>query len=51
MNMYSLLETKPHATEEEVENHFDGNICRCTGCRELQYKCQRFRNFLLKMQR
>ena len=35
MNMYSLLQTNPHPTEEEIENHFDGNICRCTGYRPI----------------
>lgn len=35
MNMYSLLETNPHPTAEVIENHFDGNICRCTGYRPI----------------
>jgi xanthine dehydrogenase/oxidase len=35
MNMYSLLETNPRPTAEEIENHFDGNICRCTGYRPI----------------
>lgn len=35
MNMYSLLENNPKPTEEEIENYFDGNICRCTGYRPI----------------
>lgn len=35
MNMHSLLATKPGATPADVEAHFDGNICRCTGYRPI----------------
>eukprot|EP01114_Cavostelium_apophysatum_P000968 TRINITY_DN1083_c0_g1_i1.p1 TRINITY_DN1083_c0_g1~~TRINITY_DN1083_c0_g1_i1.p1 ORF type:complete len:1374 (-),score=383.49 TRINITY_DN1083_c0_g1_i1:31-4152(-) len=35
MNMYSLLENNPNPTETEIENHFDGNLCRCTGYRSI----------------
>jgi xanthine dehydrogenase/oxidase len=35
MNMHSLLATKPEATVADVEAHFDGNICRCTGYRPI----------------
>ena len=31
MSMYSLLKTNPKPTRKEVEDRFDGNICRCTG--------------------
>eukprot|EP00051_Salpingoeca_urceolata_P009950 m.120900 g.120900 ORF g.120900 m.120900 type:complete len:1312 (+) comp16518_c0_seq3:946-4881(+) len=35
MNMYSLLKDNPKPTPEQVEGHFDGNICRCTGYRPI----------------
>ncbi len=35
MNMYSLLQNNPKPTEKEIEDHFDGNICRCTGYRPI----------------
>jgi len=35
MNMYSALESNPSITAEEVEESFDGNICRCTGYRPI----------------
>jgi aerobic-type carbon monoxide dehydrogenase small subunit (CoxS/CutS family) len=28
MNAYSLLESNPTATAVDVENSFDGNLCR-----------------------
>ena len=31
MNMYSLLQSNPTPTQQEIESLFDGNICRCTG--------------------
>ena len=31
MNMRSLLLNNPQPKEQEVEDAFDGNICRCTG--------------------
>ncbi|XP_013383775.1 xanthine dehydrogenase/oxidase-like, partial [Lingula anatina] len=35
MSMYTLLRNKPKPTEEEVENIFQGNLCRCTGYRPI----------------
>ncbi|GFO23340.1 xanthine dehydrogenase/oxidase [Plakobranchus ocellatus] len=35
MNMYGLLHQKPNITAQEVEDNFDGNICRCTGYRPI----------------
>lgn len=29
MSAVSLLKSKPHPTEEEIEAHMSGNICRC----------------------
>ncbi|KAI8507313.1 hypothetical protein Bbelb_146930 [Branchiostoma belcheri] len=35
LNMYGLLNKKPQPSQQEVENHFDGHICRCTGYRPI----------------
>uniref|UniRef100_A0A0B7B2H5 FAD-binding PCMH-type domain-containing protein n=1 Tax=Arion vulgaris TaxID=1028688 RepID=A0A0B7B2H5_9EUPU len=35
MNMYGLLHQKPNITAQEIEDNFDGNICRCTGYRSI----------------
>lgn len=35
MSMYSLLASNPSATVQDIEDNFDGNICRCTGYRPI----------------
>ncbi|KAK3726979.1 hypothetical protein QZH41_014709, partial [Actinostola sp. cb2023] len=35
MNMYGLLKNNPTPSKQDVEDHFDGNICRCTGYRPI----------------
>eukprot|EP00026_Physarum_polycephalum_P000747 Phypoly_transcript_00748.p1 GENE.Phypoly_transcript_00748~~Phypoly_transcript_00748.p1 ORF type:complete len:1347 (+),score=177.55 Phypoly_transcript_00748:570-4043(+) len=35
MEMYSLLENNPNLTAQEIEDGFDGNLCRCTGYRPI----------------
>jgi len=35
MNMYGLLHQNPQITAQEVEDNFDGNLCRCTGYRPI----------------
>jgi hypothetical protein len=32
---YSLMEKKPDATMQEIEDVLDGNLCRCTGYRPI----------------
>ncbi len=31
MALNSFLHAHPNATKEEMEDSFDGNLCRCTG--------------------
>nr|XP_021506880.1 xanthine dehydrogenase/oxidase isoform X2 [Meriones unguiculatus] len=42
MSMYTLLRNQPEPTIEEIENAFQGNLCRCTGYRPI---LQGFRTF------
>nr|WGH49440.1 xanthine dehydrogenase [Tupaia chinensis] len=42
MSMYTLLRNQPSPTIEEIENAFQGNLCRCTGYRPI---LQGFRTF------
>jgi xanthine dehydrogenase/oxidase len=35
MNMCAFLENQPHPTKREIEDVFDGNLCRCTGYRPI----------------
>jgi aerobic carbon-monoxide dehydrogenase small subunit len=37
----SLLETQPHASEQEIRAYMDGNICRCTGYKPILAAIQR----------
>jgi xanthine dehydrogenase/oxidase len=38
MNMYSLLKENSKPTKQQIEQSFDGNICRCTGYRAILTK-------------
>ncbi|XP_075392187.1 xanthine dehydrogenase/oxidase [Tenrec ecaudatus] len=42
MSMYTLLRNQPEPTIEEIEDAFQGNLCRCTGYRPI---IQGFRTF------
>ena len=44
MNMYSFLAGREgkQATQAEIENIFDGNLCRCTGYRAILYGMRHF---------
>ncbi|CAG5134310.1 unnamed protein product, partial [Candidula unifasciata] len=35
MSMYTLLRNKPRPTQMEIQETFDGNLCRCTGYRPI----------------
>jgi xanthine dehydrogenase/oxidase len=35
MSMYALLRNNPLPSESEIEENFDGNLCRCTGYRPI----------------
>ncbi|HKS28347.1 MAG TPA: molybdopterin cofactor-binding domain-containing protein [Pyrinomonadaceae bacterium] len=35
MNMFTMLRNEPKPTQKEVEDRFDGHICRCTGFRPI----------------
>ena len=35
MSLYALLRNYPNPTKEQVEEAFDGNLCRCTGYRPI----------------
>ena len=35
MTMYSCLQNNPKPSRQQVEDSFDGNICRCTGYRPI----------------
>eukprot|EP01047_Picozoa_sp_COSAG01_P062785 COSAG01_NODE_8041_length_2945_cov_1.368236_1_plen_715_part_10 len=42
MAMMGLLAKNPKPSHQEVEDHFDGNICRCTGYRPILETMQGF---------
>ena len=42
MSLYALLRNKENPTELEVEEAFDGNLCRCTGYRPILDAAQSF---------
>ena len=35
MNTHAFLQSKPDATQQELEDIFGGNLCRCTGYRPI----------------
>ncbi|XP_048259665.1 xanthine dehydrogenase/oxidase-like [Haliotis rufescens] len=35
MSMYTLLRNSPRPTQEQIEDNFSGNLCRCTGYRPI----------------
>ncbi|XP_067668816.1 xanthine dehydrogenase/oxidase-like [Haliotis asinina] len=35
MSMYTLLRNNPQPTRQQIEDSFDGNLCRCTGYRPI----------------
>lgn len=47
VNMSALLDSNPTPTPAEVEQHFDGNICRCTGYRPI---LEAFQNLAAEVQ-
>ena len=35
MSVYALLQDNPHPSEQEIRRAISGNICRCTGYRQI----------------
>lgn len=35
MSLYAALDQRGALSEEEIEDAFDGNLCRCTGYRSI----------------
>ena len=35
MSMYSLMAANPSPSAQDIEDNFDGNLCRCTGYRPI----------------
>lgn len=44
MSLYALLRNNPKPTEAEIEEAFDGNLCRCTGYRSILTAAKTFCN-------
>ncbi|KAI9664340.1 MAG: hypothetical protein M1831_002273 [Alyxoria varia] len=44
MSLYALLRNQSNPSEHEVEEAFDGNLCRCTGYRPILDAAQTFSN-------
>ncbi|KAF0505921.1 putative xanthine dehydrogenase [Gigaspora margarita] len=44
MSLYSLLRNNPNPSEEEAEECFDGNLCRCTSYRPILDAAKMFAN-------
>lgn len=42
MSLYALLRNNPEPSEHDVEEAFDGNLCRCTGYRPILDAAQSF---------
>ncbi|CCX32154.1 Molybdopterin-binding domain of aldehyde dehydrogenase-domain-containing protein [Pyronema domesticum] len=42
MSLYALIRNNPTPTEHDVEEAFDGNLCRCTGYRPILDAAQTF---------
>lgn len=36
LNSYALIQNKPDATDDEIDEWLDSNICRCTGYQEIK---------------
>uniref|UniRef100_A0A672UX13 Xanthine dehydrogenase n=1 Tax=Strigops habroptila TaxID=2489341 RepID=A0A672UX13_STRHB len=47
MSMYTLLRNKPEPKMEDIEDAFQGNLCRCTGYRPILEGYRTFRNELV----
>jgi xanthine dehydrogenase/oxidase len=42
MNMFSMLQETPTPSAQQIEDRFDGNLCRCTGYRSILNAMQSF---------
>ncbi|KAJ5133771.1 MFS general substrate transporter [Penicillium atrosanguineum] len=42
MSLYALIRNDPNPSEQDVEEAFDGNLCRCTGYRPILDAAQSF---------
>ncbi|KAJ3223048.1 hypothetical protein HK099_001575 [Clydaea vesicula] len=42
MSLYALLRNNPSATDHDIEESFDGNLCRCTGYRPILDGAKKF---------